>query len=83
MHLELLDHCPTWRRSHPLDRSENQRRICALGVPPQNAGHDLTPTPGSEGWTDGKSVCRMRFLDTDFEERLAFSVFQNLKLFRH
>ena len=34
-------------------------------VPPQNARHDLIPTPGSDGWTDGKSVCRKRFLDTD------------------
>ena len=35
-------------------------------VPPQNAGHDLIPTPGSEGSTDGKSVCRIRFLEIDF-----------------
>ena len=32
-------------------------------VPPWNEGHDLIPTP--EGWRDGKSVFRIRFLDTD------------------
>ena len=54
MHLELLDRL--LHVSHLLDCSKNLPRICAPGVPPhlrevppQNAGHDLTPTPGLEG----------------------------------
>ena len=37
MHQELLDHCPTWRRSNLLDCSENQQRISAP-VPPHLGG---------------------------------------------
>ena len=69
---ELLDRLLHVTRSDLLDCSKNLPRICVPGgssscwrVPPQNAGHDLIPTAGSEGWTDGKSVCRIRFLGTD------------------
>ena len=70
MHLELLDHCPTWRRSRerafvrtsgPIaSRDEGAFFLTAtktykgsvrrgLRVPPQNAGHDLIPTPDFGG----------------------------------
>ena len=41
----------------PNEGSVRRGFLLTLRVPPQNAGHDLVPTPDSEGGTDGKSVC--------------------------
>ena len=57
--------------------------LLTLFVPPQIAGHDLIPTPGLEERTDGKSVCRKRFPDTDSKKGLLLQLFKFVKLLRH
>ena len=56
-------------------QQKHTKNLCA-GVLPQNAAHDLIPTPGSEERTDGESVCRIRFPDTDSKKGLLFQLFK-------